>query len=229
MSNQSAIITRMKASVNRWNEVSDDRALFLSCYMRMTQNMLDAVARGAFADAVWVDRLLHHFAGYYFDALQHFDSGDEDVPAVWKEAFVRTADPDLAPLQKLLLGVNAHINYDLVFSLYDMLEAEWAGLDEGRRSSRYADHCRVNVVIGNTIDAVQDEILEPGTPALAYVDVLMGPLDEYLISHVIASWRETVWQHALGLLGCGCVEDRDQLVRRVEADTLGTARLICSV
>lgn len=229
MTERAAIITRMQTNIHRWNEASDDRALFLSCYMRMTQNMLDAVAAGAFKDAVWVDRLLHHFADYYFTALKDFEKGDAHMPAVWMEAFSQTASPNLAPLQKLLLGVNAHINYDLVLSLYDVLEAEWPGLDEDRRSTRYADHCHVNVVIGNTIDAVQDEILEPGTPVLAFIDVLMGPLDEYLISHLISSWRETVWQNATGLLACSCMEDRDQLVRRVEADALKTARLICSV
>jgi len=42
-------------------------------------------------------------------------------------------------VQNLILGVNAHINYDLVLATADMLEPEWSQLDEERRQARHDD------------------------------------------------------------------------------------------
>ena len=50
-------------------------------------------------------------------------------------------------LQNLLLGINAHINYDLVLTIYDMPAPEWERLTEEQRRRRFQDHCTVNVII----------------------------------------------------------------------------------
>ena len=34
------------------------------------------------------------------------------------------------------------------------------------------------------------------------IDQLFGRLDEYLLSILITSWREEVWQHAIKLIEC---------------------------
>ena len=124
----------------------------------------------------------------------------------------------------MLLGVNAHINYDLVFTLVDMLEPEWQGLSPEQRTHRYNDHCRVNNIIGRTIDAVQDQVLEPGMPLMDLVDKLLGPVDEFLISHLISNWREDVWQNAAELLGTG--SERNKLEGQIEAHALRVGRVI---
>jgi len=62
---------------------------------------------------------------------------------------------------------------------------------------RYADHCKVNVMIAQTIDAVQDQVIERYDPKMDLVDRLMGSLDEWLISRLIAGWRDRVWRNAL--------------------------------
>ena len=78
---QRSVVDRMQDRIDGWERSGDPRAVFLSCYALMTQNMLDAVDAGEFADATWVSRLLHHFAGYYFDALDVYEAGGEDPPA----------------------------------------------------------------------------------------------------------------------------------------------------
>ena len=144
--------------------------------------MLDAVDAGEFTDATWVSHLLHHFAGYYFDALDTYEAGEEDTPAVWRCAHDAAQRSNTPAISLLLLGVNAHINYDLVLAVADLLEPEWSSLsDEGRRA-RYEDYCRVNDIIGRTTNSVQDGILEKREPILALVDTLFGPVDEWLVS-----------------------------------------------
>ena len=174
----------------------------------MTSNMIDAVAQREFHDAGWVDRLLHRFAHYYFEALGKYDSMPSEIPSVWRIAFDVTAKPDTVALQRLFLGVNAHINYDLVLTLVDVLEDEWANLDADSRNIRYRDHSHVNAVIARSIDEVQDDILEKETPALDIIDKGLGRLDEFLIARLITRWRDQVWKNAVRMMDAPSVRER---------------------
>jgi hypothetical protein len=89
-----------------------------------------------------------------------------------------------------------------------------------QRAARYADHCHVNAVIGRTIDAVQDQVLEPMMPVMALLDTVLGPVDEMLISHLITKWRETVWHHATRLLETKEPSARARLICEIEQAAL---------
>lgn len=225
------VIAKMQGRVDAWEQAADARAIFLRCYLMMTQNMLAAIERREFNDPAWVERLLNRFADYYFVALDAYDVDPDTAPAIWHFVFRETAEPVCISLQKLLLGVNAHINYDLVLTLVDLLEHEWGVLSDDQRKQRYEDHCAVNEVIGRTIDAVQDQILEPAQPSLDIVDKLFGPLDEMLISRLISNWRENVWESAIQLLSASDRAERDKIIQTVEdrairkGNALGTGNI----
>ena len=214
------VVSKMLARVEDWDQASDERAVFLRCYMMMTENMLTGIEQGEFKDPVWVERLLNRFADYYFVALEAYDQDPASAPAIWRLAHLSTADAQVVALQRLLYGVNAHINYDLVLTLVDLLEPEWAMLSETQRLQRYADHCAVNDVIGRTIDAVQDQVLEVSMPSMDLVDKLFGPLDELLISRLISQWREVVWESAIRLINSNDPDERQHIIHAVEADAL---------
>jgi hypothetical protein len=225
MSAQYSVVDRMQDRIDGWEQSGDPRAVFLSCYALMTRNMLDAVEAGEFADAAWVSHLLHHFAGYYFDALDTYEAGEEGAPAVWRcahDAARRTNPPTLS---LLLLGVNAHINYDLVLAVADLLEPEWPSLTDAGRRTRYEDYCRVNDTISQTIDSVQDGIIEKREPIMALVDTLFGPVDEWLVSRGITEWREEVWGHAVRRVETTGEAPREVLRQEIEAAAMRWARL----
>ena len=219
------VIQQMQVLIQNWTGCNDSRHIFLRCYQMMTLNMLQAVERDEFYDSSWVKLLLHRFADYYFIALDQYETDPHDAPLVWQLAHNATRDNAMA-IQTLLLGVNAHINYDLVLTLVDVLSPEWSTLDEGQREQRYHDHDRVNTIIAATIDAVQDEVIEPAMPIMDFVDNVFGGLDEYLISKMIRSWRENVWEHATQLLNLESEGNRDEIISRVENDALKIGRLI---
>jgi hypothetical protein len=81
--------------------------------------------------------------------------------------------------------VNAHINYDLVLTLVDLLDGEWAGHDERSLGIRRRDYDRVNDVITATVDEVQDEVLERHAPALDVVDRILWRADEWLAVRIL--------------------------------------------
>lgn len=129
-------------------------------------------------------------------------------------------------IQNLILGVNAHINYDLVLAMVDMLDSEWPRLDEAVRQERYEDYCLVNDIIGETIDNVQDLVLERYDPRLDIIDKLLGPLDELLTSSLIRQWRGEVWENALRMLELTSVDERERLRIDIEAASIRKADFI---
>ena len=213
----------MNALADEWESLRDRRAIFLRCYGMMTANMVKAVEAGRFADCVWVDRLLHRFADYYFDALACFDCG-ENVPAVWRYVHEAAANRNLHVIQHLLLGVNAHINYDLVLTLVELLEPDWKDLSIYDRQSRYHDHQMVNTIIAETIDEVQDEVVEKYSPLMDLIDTLMGRLDEKLLVGMISNWRDGVWDDAMKMLLHPEINDRQLMISDLETEVLKKAR-----
>ena len=216
----------MQRTIARWQAKHDARAVFLSCYCLMTNNVLTAVQSAEFHDPAWVTELLHYFAGYYFAALEAYEKHDGSTPAVWQVAFASAEADKNKTLQLLLLGVNAHINYDLVLTLVDMLQPEWAALSAAQREQRYEDHCQVNAVIGRTIDAVQDDIIEPLAPGMDFVDAALGPFDEWATSHLIGRWREEVWQNALTWITAADSSAQQALRREIESKTMQRAEAV---
>lgn len=220
------VIVQMEQYIQRWQETADGKALFLRCYMMMTSNMLLAVEQEEFNDPVWVNRLLHRFADYYYIGLEAYEQQPDASPLVWQQAHQAAHNPRISAVQKMLLGVNAHINYDLVLTLVDLLQDEWAGHSPDHRARRYADHCHVNDVIGRTIDAVQDDVLQPAMPIMGLIDRLMGRLDERLLSRLITRWREQVWQDAIRLLEAEDQAVRAELLQQIATTAVATGRLI---
>ncbi len=223
---ESPILQRMDRHIQKWQAGGDRRAIFLACYRIMTNNMLTALGNRAFADTAWVNRLLHHFADYYFHALEHFEANGPKTPAVWRFAFEAATKKEVAALQDLLLGVNAHINFDLVLTLHDLLHADWGRLTVDQRSQYYNDYCFVNTIISRTIDTVQDQVLEPAQPSMRLVDDLMGRVDEWLLGRMITHWRDEVWRHACLLLDTASSDAKTEIIQTVEHHALRRADAI---
>jgi len=218
-------IDRIRLLINAWEPSQDRRSIFLNCYIMMTENMMAALAAEDFEDTAWVSDLLERFAGYYFHALDAYESDLPAIPQVWKVAFEATRLPHTHVLQNLVLGVNAHINYDLVFALLDVLSPEWNALSPQQRLMRYHDHCHVNDIISQTIDRVQDQIIDRYDPEYRVIDTLLGPLDEWMTSLLISDWREEVWKHATQLLDAN-ETSRKEWIHRVEQIAMQRAHAI---
>jgi hypothetical protein len=222
-----SVIDQMQSLIQQWEETADDKALFLRCYLMMTNNVLAAINQQEFNDPPWVDKVLEHFADYYFVALQAYERDPASAPKVWQLAHNAARDHKITPLQKMLVGINAHVSYDLVLNMVDLLRPEWANHSEQQRASRYADHCRINEVIGRTVDAVQDQVLDPVMPVIGIIDKLLGPVDEMLLSHLIAHWRDTVWHNVSRLLDSSDTQEQAQLIQQIEHAALETGEIIC--
>ena len=86
------------------------RRAFITTYQRTTQAIGDAVRDAFFEDPDWVVRWDIAFADLFIVAHDADQAGGH-VPRPWRLAF--QADSKLPSIVHLLLGMNAHINYDL--------------------------------------------------------------------------------------------------------------------
>ncbi len=218
------LLQYMRAQVSAWEQQGDPRRHFQHCYSMMSANMIQAIAEHRFYDAAWVERLMLRFADYYYDALLLYDRQSDQTPAVWKHVHDVTRSSRLHILQYLLLGINAHINYDLPLALYDCLCDEWPTADQLTRKCRHDDHERVNGIIAETIDTVQDDLIRPISVALTLADRFMGRMDEWLLAQLIRNWRRDVWNVAVELLEARDARQRERIRCNQEAGVLKRGR-----
>ncbi len=192
--------------------------------MMMTQNILTAIESNDFEDVSWVNTLMENFAEYYFNALEAYESEQSKSPTAWRIAFTAAHNPQTHVIQNLVLGVNAHINYDLVLTLSAILAPEWQQLSTEQRKMRYRDHCHINEIINHTIDAVQDQVIDRYEPEFRLIDKVLGPIDEWMTSLLIADWREEVWEHTIKILNSADKSDREAILELVEQTSIKRAR-----
>jgi hypothetical protein len=224
MNDEDPVLVRMKSLLGDWEANHDRRLIFLSCYKMMTQNILAAIEARDFEDVNWVATLMARFAEYYFHALEAYEHEQTNMPTAWRIAFKAAHDPHTNVFQNLVLGVNAHITYDLVLALSDLLATEWPQLSVEQRQMRYRDHCHVNDIINQTINAVQDQVIDRYEPEFAIVDKLLGPIDEWMTSLLISEWRDEVWKHATRMLDTLDTIDRQAVILHVEHVSIQRAR-----
>ena len=229
MKRNDPLLILMQTQADTWEKLGDHRFVFLRCYSMMTANMLKGIEEGRFLDDNWVNRLLHLFAGYYFDALQVYEMNVDKAPAVWRQVHDASRTRQMHVLQHLLLGINAHINYDLVLAVMDALVDDWKTVTEETRQLRMADHDLVNKIIAETIDSVQDQVIEREAPFMKVLDNLMGRVDEWFLSELITNWRTDVWHESCTILMAESDQQIELLRISLEEKVMKKATLLLDI
>lgn len=182
---------RLEALETLLLEQADRRSVFLTVYTRMTVEMIDAIDADEFADTDWMTRYLVRFAEYYRRAFKGFERGAYDeVPDPWIVAFGTAMRGDALIVHDALLGINAHINYDLGLTLSEI------GLDPNR-SQKYMDHVRVNEILQRLVSVQRELLAERYAPGLSRVGDHLAGLDEHVSSIGLQHAREQAWYTAV--------------------------------
>lgn len=191
-----ALVARMETDLADLTTAGDARRFFHATYLRTTEAIAEEIDRGGFADAAWMSRWDLAFAQFYVDALAADRRGDP-VPGPWRVAFGAARDrPDQPPLRHVLLGLNAHINYDLPQALLAVIgEADFDDPELVRR--RRADHAHVDVVLRRRVAAEDLELGE--VSRLTRVDRLLRPVNRAASRRFLAEARAKVWRNTLAL------------------------------
>jgi len=114
----------------------------------------------------------------------------DQVPNAWLMAFDAAAGGQTLIIQDALLGMNAHINYDLAFAI------EKVGISPNT-ASRYIDHTRVNAVLNKVGDEIIAALGSLYGTNYAAVDAAFGPADELFLAVGMAAARQNAWNSAV--------------------------------
>lgn len=174
---------------------ADRRAIFASVYTLTTRRMAESIDANDYANGSWMRSYQTEFANHYRKALNDYATGQRGrVPAAWLTSFDAAATGQTLIIQDALLGMNAHINYDLPFAIERVKISP-------NTASRYLDHVQVNTVLAS----VGDEIVRAlgtlyGSNYVA-LDTALGPVDELFLSAGMATARQNAWNNAVLLTG----------------------------
>ncbi|HVN10858.1 MAG TPA: DUF5995 family protein [Kineosporiaceae bacterium] len=168
---------------------------FLSTYARTTRAVAAALEDGRFEDPPWVEEWDVAFADLYVDALRAYRRSRASAPRPWRVAF--EADPSLPPIAHLLLGMNAHINYDLPQALIEVIPPDDVG-DTRLMERRRRDHERIDRVLIDRV-AAEDVEVKRATGALRLIDHVMTPLNQAATKRFLKEARQKVWHNTLEL------------------------------
>jgi hypothetical protein len=161
------------------------RRSFVTTYQRTTQAVGHAVNAAFFEDPDWVVRWDIAFADLFLVAHDADQAGGQ-VPRPWRLAF--QADPNLPTIVHLLLGMNAHINYDLppaTLSVISDHDFEDPVLIDRRRR----DHERINTILAARVTA-EDHVIGG---ARSLLDRILTPANRLSSRRFLREARHKVW------------------------------------
>ncbi|MDP8930383.1 MAG: DUF5995 family protein [Actinomycetota bacterium] len=221
------LIEVMQDQLARYESERDRRRFFLEVYKGMTERIRKGVEVGRFLDSDWLTHLTYRFADLYFDAEKAFDASNRSCPAAWERAFDLTVKGDATAVECVLLGMNAHIGYDLPQVVAGMLRdfdlSKEVADDESRLVGRLAlrkfDFDTVNVIIAETIDSAQD-LIAAGSSIIGVIDRLTLRLDELLSELFIRYVRDLSWAHGLALAFSRHDLERELALGQIEEATM---------
>jgi hypothetical protein len=177
---------------------------FATLYRNVTIRVKEGIAEGLFEDDARVERLDVAFANRYLTALDSFRRG-ERPSLCWHVSFKAAASRRPLILQHLLLGINAHINFDLGIAAAEI--APGAQLPALKH-----DFEQINNILGRMLDKVRANIDEL-SPWIDFLDNFETQRQDKFINFSLTKARDSAWRVAERLAPLGDEEKAAELER----------------
>ncbi len=214
-----AVVATMQARLDALTPEQEALREFLGTYQRTTLAVGAAVDEGLFEDPDWVERWDVAFAELYLAALDsHLSGGTPARP--WRLAF--DAPADLPPLRLVLLGINAHVNYDLPQALLAVIPDDDFS-DHGLLGRRRRDHERIDAVLAGRVAAEDDELATRSARSL--LDRALQPMNRIASKRFLREARLKVWHNTTELQAARVAGPAAYDARLAELEVLSAARI----
>ncbi len=212
------VIARLDEIIEDALQRGSANGYFAVLYRRVTLGVKTRLAEGDyFEDNARMEDLDVIFANRYLDAYDGYFNG-ADCSEVWRIAFQAAEDGKPIVLQHLLIGMNAHIGFDLAIAAAEVAPGtSISGLNK--------DFQKINELLAGEVDSVQSALARI-TPLLKILDTLGGQLDEDLAKFSMDIARDRAWRMATDLAGMSAPELMEQyLQQRVQKVAAFSERL----
>lgn len=173
----------------------DNRAVFVSTYLMQTKATAQALQEpGRFEDPAFMNGLALRFVQYFLDAYDNYEAGRRDqVPAPWLKAFDLATAKKTLVMEDLVLGINAHINYDLPRALVVV---------GANTPAHERDFSNYNQLLSENIQPVKDAIVDRyakeafSVNLLGLADKVTLKLDDLVTDQTFAIMRNRAWEQS---------------------------------
>jgi hypothetical protein len=202
------VIQEMNRRYKKLARNCDHDAIFALVYLRTTEKYQATAQTLGYEDVSRVTREDSVFADYYLRAYDAYHDG-ASVPPAWQIAFDAAENGTVSVVGDAFLGINAHIQRDLAFTLYDI----YVGGDPVSKH----DHDLVNVFLAQ-VD-VAEEIMAQYDPS-------------YPTSgdpNLIPAWREQAWQNFVALRDAPDATARAAVASQIEAVSAAYAQQFAQI
>lgn len=176
-----SIVSNPKNGRNAW---------FAAVYLHMTRAVEKGLHSGVFQAPELMERLDIVFAKRYLDALQAWQAG-QPCSRCWRVAFDRSKTADLMVLQHIILGMNAHINYDLAIAA--------ATVAPGASIFRLQqDFMKINLLIAHLAGSIQEKLTAIWWPMRLLSNLAQGS-EQAVLNFSVSKARDVSWKNAVTL------------------------------
>jgi hypothetical protein len=164
-------------------------AAFNSLYLTITRRVGHALVGPGVTEPRFLETLDVEFAKRYLHALRLWGRDDDGTPDAWEVLFRRGQDRRLTRLTAAMLGVNAHINFDLAMALI----ATWERLGPPGEHI-HPDYLLINKIFYQEIPGLRRRY---STPWQLDIDAICGNLDDWGQRVLVLSTRAMAWEQAV--------------------------------
>src|SRR6056297_1515270 len=169
---------------------NDTGGYFAALYRQVTHEVKRGIESNYFDDGPRMEKLDVVFAKHYIDAWHAWRNG-EKVSQSWEAAFRFTEKQSPVVLQHLLMGMNAHINFDLGIAAAKISPDSNILLLKN-------DFFLINTILSMQVNRVQNN-LSSIWPFLKKILSKTGSVDNLLVDFSMELARDGAWKFACEL------------------------------
>ncbi|EFM12464.1 conserved hypothetical protein [Paenibacillus curdlanolyticus YK9] len=160
---------------------------FAALYRMVTAQVKIGIANGQFENGPRMEQLDVRFANRYLQAYSDYCNG-KPCSDCWRFAFEAAEQSGAIVMQHLLVGMNAHINYDLGIAAAETCTAE-------PLEHLHHDFNTINDILASLTDEVKRDI-DTISPWIGWLDRLGGRTTDVIIRFSMDKARSYAWTFA---------------------------------
>jgi hypothetical protein len=231
-------IAKMEQQLAEMRAARDTRAVFQLTYLTFSKQVLAAVKARRFGDMPFATDMCCRFVEVYLQQLSLWDARDPRQCVTWQRAFSLMEQGRANVMQAMLLGMNAHINYDLAFVTLGACRAagDLAGEGVGERAltgnrsgvptERYSDFLVINQVGWESLALIQDVVLTSFHRPLYLANLAGRRLTRPMGERVLLEARDASWFQTCLLVQARDGAERDLVARLIDSHAASIADVI---
>lgn len=236
-----ASLDAMRDELGRLLLARDYRAVFHLTYLTFSGQVLAALKAGRFADPAWAADMSCRFVGAYLEQLRRWNAEDPRQCRAWRIAFGAAESGSANVLQAMLLGMNAHINYDLAYVTVgtcrhfgdlpgdDVADRSLAASRGGVPVIRYQDFLVVNQIGWESIPLIQDRVLATFSRWMYLANRATFRVTRFAGQRLLMEARDASWCHTSLLIHARDGEQREAVSAMIDTYAASLTRLIGAV